>query len=165
MEYCLIKIKLRELYVEFNFWNKLLLKTECSSHHKTFHYALLPPEVPSLGADWQLPKQKWEQATHNALHRASSRAQNNAWQTQPLRGLANGTKSHILPRACSHQRSPLRSLLFLFYKFMSFQPTRRTWRQDVLLIFVVSGGQRRFNWFSCLHLLLGPQHLSMGTAN
>lgn len=31
---------------------------------------------------------------------------------------------------------------------------------------VVSGGQRRFNWFSFSHrLLLGPQRLSMGTAN
>lgn len=31
---------------------------------------------------------------------------------------------------------------------------------------VVSGGQRRFNWFSfSLRLLLGPQRLSMGTAN
>lgn len=31
---------------------------------------------------------------------------------------------------------------------------------------VVSGGQHRFNWFSfSLRLLLGPQRLSMGTAN
>lgn len=68
MEYCLIKVKLRELYAEFNFWYELLSKTECNSDNQTFHYPLLPPEVPPLDLCWRLPKHKWEEATQNALH-------------------------------------------------------------------------------------------------
>lgn len=48
IEYCLIKVKLRELYAEFNFCHELLSKTECNSDNQTFHYPLLPPEVPPL---------------------------------------------------------------------------------------------------------------------
>lgn len=44
---------------------------------------------------------------------------------------------------------------------VSFQRFCRDWSSRV-----VSGGQRRFNWFSfSLRLLLGPQRLSMGAAN
>lgn len=48
IEYCLIKVKLRELYAEFNFRFELLSKAECNSDNQTFHYPLLPPEVPPL---------------------------------------------------------------------------------------------------------------------
>lgn len=56
MEYCLIKVKLRELYAEFNFWCELLPKTECNSDNQTFHYLLLPPEVPLLVSLLTTPK-------------------------------------------------------------------------------------------------------------
>lgn len=58
MEYCLIKAKLRELYAEFNFWYELLSKTECNSDNQTFHYLLLPPEVPPLRLCSRLPKHR-----------------------------------------------------------------------------------------------------------
>lgn len=47
MEYCLIKVKLRELYAEFNFLPRIIVgnKTECNSDNQTFHYPLFPPEV------------------------------------------------------------------------------------------------------------------------
>lgn len=37
IEYCLIKVKLPELYAEFNFCYEILVKTECNSDNQTFH--------------------------------------------------------------------------------------------------------------------------------